>query len=216
MSDPKAMREWLASRKNIPSALATAPEGPATNGEQVEATGAGATLNRLERSEVAAYSRLQRAIEEGDPLAIKTCRESWLRIADALRHYERAVSEDKRQRGLLVEKEGVERALRMFGWCMRIASTQMDPQIAFDIQGDSPELVRTRQLIRKANWGVAVIGYSSMYALGVPKWMVEALSADLISCTTITEEQLQVYANIIREAAQVEAQQTIAHEPKEP
>lgn len=181
LADPAAMRAWLANRKNIPPNLAgdiTSDEGRGDDGPQ--ALGAAATLTRLEKAELAGYKRLQRAIRANDPLGIKTARDSWLKIGESLRHYERAVSEDKKKAGELVSRSEVVRALQFLGMTLRQLSEGSLPELVNATQGE-PDIIRARQIIRRAGWFNFTTAIASGIAEKIPGWITEAFAHDLRS-----------------------------------
>ncbi len=201
LHSPARMRAWLAGRKNIPPGLAVATEQgePSLPGtiDAPEATGAAGALHRLERAEVSAYSRLQAALKRRDPLAIKTCREGWLHLTDQLRHFERAISDDKRHRGLLVSRTEIETALAWLGYAMRLASESIAPQLTTEMSG-STDLHRFRNILRRTNYATAVVGFSCLKTWGVPGWLIEALSSDLRTNPGVTTTaQLEEFGNFI-------------------
>jgi hypothetical protein len=104
--DYEQMLSWFATRKNLPKVviekLAALPQAnvssPVSNGR----SGAAEALKRLESSELQAFERMQAALASGNPIMIRECRESWLKISESLRRYDLMVEASRRDAGELV------------------------------------------------------------------------------------------------------------------
>ena len=186
----------------------------------MEATGAASALTRLERAEVAAYNRLQRALREDDAINIRTSRESWLEIANQLRQYEKAVSQDARERGLLVSRVEVENGLKTFSNAIRCTTDGASWHLVQAIKGEAND-VRAMQLFRKFTWCSAITAMAAGVVRQVPPWIIEAFSADLKNCLTAgTDEQIQAQAELfnqlLKDAGETSAQLVIESTPPAP
>jgi hypothetical protein len=215
----KSMLEWVSTRQRIPARLASKHEKGdtvETPNATTEQPGAAAALGRLERMELTAHARMQRALSGSDPLAIKSARESYLRIMEQLRHMERAISEDKRQRGELVSRKEVVDGLRFLGYCMRIGSGQILPQLAAELASEQ-DTIRAREIIEEANYGIAVVSYAAMWGSKyVPKWIVEAVSGDLTTNINVRSDELQRLGTVIQEACEASLHNVLIAHPKTP
>ena len=105
LRDHEAMLSWLATRKNLPKVIekiAALPQenvsSPASNGGTA---GAAQALKRLEAAELQAFERLQKALASGNPIMIRECRESWLKISESLRRYDLMIEQSRRDAGEL-------------------------------------------------------------------------------------------------------------------
>lgn len=218
LQDDAAMKAWLSGRKNLPPNLSPPAETgtkaeKAATVETPEASGAGAALGRLERAELAGYRRLQTALDANDALAIRVARDSWLAITDQLRHYERAVSEAKREAGALVNRSDVVHGLKRLGHAMQLASIGVLPMLAMELAGES-DIVRSRIIIRKALYNVAIASYGYIEAQGIARWMVDALTENLISTVTVSREEISAVAESLREQMELATANVIASEPR--
>jgi hypothetical protein len=190
LDDPQAMTVWLAGRKNIPPALGAGtrldkPEQAAIAETDDEGKkGAGGALARLEQAELSGYRRLQSAVESGDPLQIKLARSNWITLCDQLRHFERAVSEDKRKSGGLVNRLEVEEALGFVGWVLHVSHSNMLGQIGIELVGQS-DVYRIRELVEKCHSNTTVIGYGMCLADRIPQWIMDALMKHYCSAYTV-------------------------------
>jgi hypothetical protein len=86
--------------------------------------GAAGTLTRLESQEAEAYSRLQVALERGDPIAIDAAQTFWLRVAETLRRLDAGLELGRRSLEEQVPKKlACDVALAISDW-LRVAFAQ--------------------------------------------------------------------------------------------
>lgn len=219
LDHPRAMRTWLAGRKNIPPNLTATSTGSVPSVATVTATpqtlGAPAALKRLESAEANAYTRLEAALVKGDALTVKQCRETWLKLCESLRHYERAVAEEKRQRGELVPRLEVQTALATLGNVMRISSEAGVHQLTQEVQAE-PNFIRAVHFIRRSNYCHTVHGHAFLRALSVPTWISDALSTDLVSVSPTNAATLDALAEEIKQRGLEAVQTVIATEEPAP
>ena len=110
--------QWFATRKNLPRSVREKIRTPA--GENVSSplsggvAGAAAALKRLEAAELQAFERLQAALARGNPLEIRECRESWLKISESLRKYDLLIEENRRDAGELVPVSELNKFIHLF------------------------------------------------------------------------------------------------------
>ena len=216
ISDPAKLSEWLASRKHCPrdTTPENAPAGTAAATDTTPLqTGAAAALKRLEQAEALAYQRLDRAIAAKDSIAIRVARESWLEICTSLRQFERSVSEDKRERGELVNRDDVEKWIVNLAGLLRIANVQNASQLAPLISGET-DVPRLRTLLRRTGFQVAQVSESALRHWGVPAWIVEPFLVDLVAHVTVSREELDRYTEIIGQAMAALVPPTVADVPK--
>jgi hypothetical protein len=116
LTDQKAMRTWLATRKHIPAGTAALLEATRTSeratsaaqdGKQAE--GAANALRRLEQAEARAYTDFKQATASGDEIRIKASRENWLKISESLRRFDLAIEQARRDSGDLVPRDDLRR-----------------------------------------------------------------------------------------------------------
>lgn len=222
LDDLPKLRAWLAARKHFPTETKrTGSRRPSVQtSPPVEATGAASALTRLERAEVAAYGRLQRAIADDDAISIRTSRESWLEIANQLRQYEKAVSADARERGLLVSRVEVENGLRTFSNAIRCTTDGASWHLVQAIKGE-PNDVRAMQILRRFTWCNAITAMAAGVVRQIPPWIIEAFSADLKNYLTKgTDEQIQAQAEmfnrLLKDAGEISAKLVIKNTPPAP
>lgn len=215
LTDNAAMRSWLAGRKNMPPGVSATPESGKRTAtpETPEVSGAGGALSRLGRAELAAYRRLDEALAANDPIGIRSARDSWLKIANELRHFERSVEEHRREIGALINKSEVVRALESLGRCMMWASDGMLPHLAAELASET-DVIRSRIIIRKSLYPIAIVSYGFLEAQGIPAWMVEAVSKHFVSDVTVSREEISEIATAIREQMERATANVIASEPK--
>lgn len=192
LHDARRLAVWLSSRRNLPPGLKvptkTAPQAAAEpSGERAETQGAAAALVRLQGEEVAAYSRLQLALDGDDALGIRLSRENWLKILESLRRYEAAVSADARQRNLLVPKGEIENAIARLAYGSRIVSEAMLPELVTTIQGEG-DPIRARQIARRCLWHAITATGGHAILAAVPRWILQAFSRD--SAAYLTGDQI--------------------------
>lgn len=109
LGDSKAMPDWLASRRTLPSGtlgkLARSPrrrpatpksESPTEDAEAAD-EGAPHTLRRLEVGERLAHQSMLGAVLDGDPIKIKAARAHWIAIAGELRRFDSSVDRERRE-----------------------------------------------------------------------------------------------------------------------
>lgn len=206
LNDPKRMRRWLAGRKHLPPGTVALLEQLRTDERATVASqdakpqveGAAGALKRLEAAEAQAYTAFKNATATGDDIAIKSSRENWLKISESLRRFDIALEENRRDSGELVRRAEVELALRKLGWIMRVAHEGIIPQIAVAVAGES-DIVRTRVILRKIGYDVALLSYSAAEALGAPSWAIRAVAADIVAETYATHDQIEHLTKFIQE-----------------
>lgn len=218
LDDDKAMRTWLAGRKNLPAGtLALLMEQRRTERETREkavsaappdATGAAAALARLERAEEEAHRALRAAEAGGDPLEQRVALKQWLTIADQLLSFDHRVQLGRRALDM-VPRAQVEDALRFLGWCLHVGSEQTANGLVMEIIGEQ-SLPRIADLLRRCSYNVALLGYASAYADKIPPWIIEAVSSHFLDATTVTRPDLLQAAAVIREAIDELTPRTIA------
>jgi hypothetical protein len=189
-------------------------EAPILSAEPLE-TGAAAALGRLETAEAAAYGRLEAALATHDAVEIRNARESWLKLCHSLRLYEAAVDDNKRERGLLVEKSEVLQGLHALAGVFHSASNEMinslSPQIA-----EERDIIRCRQLIRRCTYGVAFLSYTYAQALGVPAWFAEPFRESYCGAFTASRAEWDAAAVAIKEHVRLCVENTVAAVPSCP
>lgn len=199
------LRTWLGKQGHRRKHTATAPL-PDVGSDQ---KGAVAALHRLESAEAAAYVSLSSAITEGDADRIAGARRNWLSISESLRKFDLAVEDHRRKTGELVSRSEIEAALSALGYCLRLASEQVLPQVTRAARGAVDDIA-ARQMFRRANYDVAVVSYGFLSALGVKEWLVKSLSNDFTAHTTMTPADIARYATIIKQGVDALSAQTIA------
>jgi hypothetical protein len=99
-------------------------EQPSNGETPVGRRGATGTLTRLESQEAEAYSRLQVALERGDPIAIDAAQTFWLRVAETLRRLDAGLELGRRSLEEQVpSKLACDVALAISDW-LRVAFAQ--------------------------------------------------------------------------------------------
>ena len=132
--DPKAMRRWLATRKNLPpGTLAKLMDERRTERQALAAsigtgspqsTGAASTLRRLESLEEASHRELLAAQQQGDPVTEKIGMRRWLDLARELLRFDLAVESSRRDSGELVPKSEVAGHVKALSWALHRAIGQ--------------------------------------------------------------------------------------------
>jgi hypothetical protein len=200
LHSPKKMRGWLAGRKNLPPRLPLGHEGsdsapafqiPAAIAERV---GAPAALDRVQRAEVASFTRLclAQASPRPDPVLTRRCREEWLRILEALRSYEKCITADRRAIGELVEKAQVETDLALLGQALRMSAKAALPSLAHELL-NACDLIRVRQLVERANWYCFIGSLAVGYAAKIPQWILDAYAKDI--CGALSKGETTIHAD---------------------
>jgi hypothetical protein len=111
------MLAWLSTRKNLPRAVLEKiklPGEPNVSSSVNGGSGAAAALKRLESCELQAFTRLQKALADGNPLMVRECRESWLKISESLRRFDLLVEASRRDAGELVPVSQVQEFIDAF------------------------------------------------------------------------------------------------------
>ena len=133
------MLAWLSTRKNLPRAVLEKiklPTQPDVSSSPVSGdSGAAAALRRLESTELQAFARLQKALADGNPLMVRECRESWLKISESLRRFDLLVEQSRRDAGELVPIGEMQKFFRHFIASMQIAFTLGAERITNEICG---------------------------------------------------------------------------------
>ena len=124
--DYKEMLSWLATRKNLPRAVLARIKLPAQQNVSSPINGgnagAAAALKRLESTELQAFACLQSALASGNPLEVRECRESWLKISESLRRFDLLVEASRRDAGELVPVSEVGKFISSFiAYCAVVA-----------------------------------------------------------------------------------------------
>jgi len=144
IGDYAEMCRWLATRKNLPRAVLEKIRMPA--GENVSphvsggTAGAAAALKRLETSELQAFDRLQGALARGNPLEIRECRESWLKISESLRKYDLLIEANRRDAGEPVPVSEVQTFISYFITYAAVVFTARAESLTNEILGKSEPL----------------------------------------------------------------------------
>ena len=84
-------------------------------------TGAGHTLRRLEEEEQRAYSRLQAALERGNPIEIQNTQELWLKIAEVLRRLDAGVAISRRSEEEMIPLKTAQETITFVSEWLRIS-----------------------------------------------------------------------------------------------
>jgi len=172
------MKRWLAGRKNIPPGVRLGDAGrvsimPDGNEDApLQELGAAAALNRLEAAEASAYTRLEEAIEQRDPLEVRLTRRTWLDISNSLRQYDKAIQDSRRERGELVNRSEVVKGLEVLAMWLDFAHLKaVDCELLNFTPGDVPGF---RVLMRKLGFAESICA-NAMTAIGcgVPSWFIE-------------------------------------------
>jgi hypothetical protein len=152
---------------------------------------------------------LQREI---DPVNQKFKREIWLKTTDQLRRCRAELTEEERKAGAVIRREEVEKMLDMVGCAMECACQDSLPMVAAEVSGET-DFVRSRAIIRKTNYQIAILSFGALDAMGIPRWMIDALGNHLRETTGPIADQVSRIANIIRQGAKVATAKVIESEP---
>lgn len=124
LSDPAAMRTWLAAQKHLPAGtlailtFARSKERAKANVQLAAGPplsgGATFALRRLEQAEARAHSAAVTAEATNDSVEIRLAETRWLRIAASLLRYDLALEQSRRDSGELIRREEVERIVSGF------------------------------------------------------------------------------------------------------
>ncbi len=74
----------------------------------------------------------------------------------------------------------------------------------------SASWIRCRQLVRRANYSVAIASYALCKAIGIDKWVTDAVADDFRNVTGVTPEPIEKHAALLKEAGEASAKNTIA------
>ncbi len=207
LTDAAAMRHWLACRKHLPAGTArllteqrakrTAKVLSSDLSRPVNGNGTGAAeaLRRLESFELRAFSVLETAMSGGDALEIRSARESWLRVGDALRRYDLAV-ETTRRATELVAGSGVERAIRIFAVGLRAAFGGFENVAPHVVGLTTAEDVWT--VLKSPGREFLPAAVASLQAYEVPEWLVKAF-AEGVEVFPGDGEHAKALAEVIRQ-----------------
>jgi hypothetical protein len=84
-------------------------------------TGAGHTLRRLEAEEQRSYSRMQAALERGNPVEIQNTQELWLKIAEVLRRLDAGVAISRRSEEEMIPLKTAQETITFVSEWLRIS-----------------------------------------------------------------------------------------------
>lgn len=183
LDKPAAMRVWLASRKSIPPGTAqivarlrsktSLKDLTVADGELVK--GAASALRRLETMEARTYRALERAMERGDAVEVKSARESWLRVSESLRRYDLAVESNRRAEELVPKKAAVQ-AAKGFAQGLRFAHKGFEGCV-FSLSGlKSPEQIWQVLRAPTEEFLPAAVAWLRQTAKDVPVWLIDAIA----------------------------------------
>ena len=203
LSDPAAMRRWIAARKNIPRRILESvrpPKAKAGIGKVpmvVGVKGAAATLARLEAEELAAYQRLQVAIEAGDEMSIRLARKGWLEVSELLRKIDMVIEDSRRQAGELIPRNLVENAVKWFlfgAWIEFALQSNGFPQVC---AGQSAEVIGQRfDEFRTFAW----LNGALMSSAGCPNFLQPIIKAEIGEHFTLNESRREMQIERFRQA----------------
>lgn len=186
LEDPKRMRAWLASRKHIPPGTATllnevkkrATVESAAQPQKL-AEGPVAALKRLGEMEARAYTDLQRALSNGDPIEVKLARENWLKISESQRRADLAIEQSRRDAGELIPRE------KMLKLCHDFHNALYEMRFVFQdivpsLQGlaNPDEIWRVLQSVN-SELRKSILNYfvrPRNAEAEIPKWMLKAVA----------------------------------------
>ena len=112
------MRSWLTGRRSIPPGtlalleqyrVSESAEGATQAQTLIE--GVAAALKRLEEMEARSFTEYKRVLRTGDEHAIKAAHAIWLKNGDALRRYDLAIEQNRRDSGQLIPKDEILRLI---------------------------------------------------------------------------------------------------------
>lgn len=188
LDDDNRMREWLSGRKNLPPGTIrllgkrTPAKVNAIEMDAVGDAGAGPALARLESTELKLFDTLQSALAAGDPFAIRTARDSWLRVSAELRRYDLQVERERRVRQEMLPRGDVEQLLYQCGRLLHFSLTHQPRETLLLAMANRPatELANVvRDWLENRAWAGLVMGYISPHTL--PPWCLDKLSAGLMN-----------------------------------
>jgi hypothetical protein len=221
VNDDVAMRSWLTTRKNLPAgtvsvleaesrAVKTAFELPAIDPNTI---GAPAALKRLEQFEAAAFMLLQAALQGGDPVSIKSARDSWLKCGDSLRRYDLLVEQSRRTSDEMIRRSDAEAWVQSFVYYMRVAGRRSAEALAPVVVGQG--VIEIAESFTKVHWSnilttVASLG-SAKSQSRLPDWWVKAATQEmgnaLNGCNETVETRRRAFEDlfsaVIRQGAKL-------------
>jgi hypothetical protein len=127
LSSTASIKEFLKGSHHKRSGVPTAEPETSTTVEAesdlppVGPKGAAAALTRLEQTEERAFARLERAIEHGNPFAIRECQTFYLAVSEVLRRCDLAVEVARRSTDEQVPKFLVEQVSKQISGWLRVA-----------------------------------------------------------------------------------------------
>ncbi len=188
LDNPRAMRQWLATRKHLPPGTRGQIEGEkrrqraALNSTDPDLPiGAAAALTRLEQTEAVAFRELQAALRSGDPIEIKLAREGWLKVGDSLRRYDLALEQSRRDAGELLPRSVLETLAQNFGVNLKRAFIQAANATAPELAGSTP--AEACEKVKGLFWQSALDAFATLAAqpgkVGLPQWLIRAAVAPI-------------------------------------
>lgn len=204
------MREWLATRRQIPNATreglrAAANERLAgvANAPTSSPTGAPAALRRLEGTEERLFRLLETALQSGDPVGVKLARENWLAVSDSLRRFDLLVERARRDTGELISRAECERHVNAFVRHTKIAIMRAIGALAPQLAGESDpgEIANTLApaLVDQILNALAVLS-AAPSTLRLPGWFVDAALAPIDETLSDADRALRARADVVKEA----------------
>lgn len=187
LGDNRAMRTWLASRKNLPAGtraiLSAENRSRTAKGHDADKltdlnVGSAAALDRLERAEAQAGLALERAKRGGDAMEIKVARRAWLDVCRELLRYDNAVESTRRRTGEVIQRAECERIVRALGHALESARKIMSAALAPALSGHGP--MEISRILNEALYERTFSAIAAMEGLPhfqVPQWATEALKA---------------------------------------
>ena len=221
LADGAAMRRWLAGRAHLPAATLNKLTRTERRAVQTADTGTlesgvVAALQRLEKTEAKMFLTLEAAILNGDALLVRQARENWLRCGEALRKFDLAVEQNRRETGELVNRVEIERALKVLAYGTRICMESGLPMLAEKVQGERDQ-IRARQILRRSFYYGATIGLAFGVAVQIPQWILDCFVADLDNeLTGDIPAEVKNLAAVLKEAGEATAKKAIEETPPTP
>lgn len=189
------MMNWLDGQRTIPAGTRALLEADKTQ-QRISAAaavqvsnleqGAPVELRRLAAAAAEAHCRYKAAVSQGNAVEIRSALKIWLIITESLRKFDKDVSEQRRETGEMVPREGVEELLRFVGYWMRMGSRSYD-SLAKPL-ADSSEPIACHAILRRWAEGfesttIAALNSANFYLSPFPRWMVDAVAKG-IGCDT--------------------------------
>jgi len=204
LSNEKRMRTWLAGRKHLPPGTTTLiQESRAVetsnfaSADQKLPTGAAFALKRLEQMEARMFTQLSRAMEGGDPIEVKTARESWQKVCEQLRKADLAIEQSRRDAGELVPREQVEYLAGELSLALYHSLWAIDDIVPLLVGLESPhDIFKVLAEVKSFAHQSIISWLQRERAPGheIPKWLIKAVSTERNS--NRSDDRMEAYAKL--------------------